>query len=272
MVIAREAARHYITGLDWPVFPVHPIIDGRCGCTDPRCVDAGKHPAAKGWQRSLASPAAVDGLWADRLGPRGIGLACGPRAGVWGLDVDPRHGGDGTLRGLQERHGSLPETAISRTGGGGWHLLFRWSEGIRNRAGIASGLDVRADGGFLVLPPSAHVSGQRYAWLIGPDEQEPAEAPEWLLELARGNCRRSVPGMAGAEEAPLIPVGRRHEALVQFCGLLRSCGLREEALVECGRAFLRYQVEDVASIDWAHADRTARDVARRYPPYPNRGA
>nr|MDQ6853148.1 bifunctional DNA primase/polymerase [Actinomycetota bacterium] len=124
---------------------------------------------------------------------------------------------------------------------------------------------------YLVLPPSPHVCGQSYAWIVGPTDQDPAEAPKWLLELARRNGRRIA--HAGTDGA-VVPAGRRHDALVQFCGLLRAAGLGEAALVECGHAFLRHHVQhDPAKpLDLEHAERTMRSVARRYPPHPNRSA
>lgn len=199
-----------------------------------------------------------------------------PRAGLWGLDVDPRHGGERTLRQLQNRHGPLPRTLTSRTGSGGWHLIFTWpqeGDDVPTRSALAPGVDVRGAGGYLVLPPSPHVSGQSYAWVVGPGEQDPAQAPEWLLKLVRQNGRRIAhPGADG--DLALVPAGRRHDALVSFCGLLRSTGLGEEAIVECGHAFLRHQVQhDPAQpLDLEHAERTMRSIARRYPPHHNRSA
>ena len=132
----------------------------------------------------------MDGQWAPRHGPRGIGLACGPRAGIWGLDVDPHHGGTRSVRDLQAKHGTLPRTITAHTGSGGWHLIFQWpdNDGIRNSVGkVAAGVDVRGHGGYLVLPPSQHASGRRYQWVFGPDTTDLADAPAWLLELARNS-------------------------------------------------------------------------------------
>lgn len=268
----REAARRYAE-IGFPVFPLLPIVENHCACGALEC--AGKHPATKGWQRSISSVLAVDSLWADHLGPRGIGLACGERARVWGLDVDPRHDGAETIRELQTRHGAPPSTVVSKTGSGGWHLLFAWPEDgtIPTRASIAPGLDVRGEGGYLVLPPSPHISGRRYEWIVSPHELDPAPAPDWLLKLVRQNERRSTCATGGGEH-PLIPLGRRHEALVSFCGLLRASGLREDTIVECGHAFLRHQVatDPAKPLDLEHAEKTMRSIARRYPPRYNRAA
>lgn len=268
-----EAARTYAEA-GWPVFPIHPIRDGgECaGCGGEGC--AGKHPVTTRWQQTIAAPAAVDGLWAERHGPRGIGLACRGRAGVWVLDVDPRHGGDVSIANLASGLG-LPKTITSRTGSGGFHLLFRWADGteVHNSAGkVGPGLDVRGEGGYVVLPPSPHASGKRYEWVHPPGDQELAPAPDWLLELARKRPTGTKFKSTGGDEV-LIPIGRRYEALISFVGWLRAAGLNEETIVECGHAFLRHQVEvdeDRHPLDVAHAEKGMRDGARRWPPHPNR--
>ncbi len=254
----------------WPVFPLHPIVNGRCACNTANCDDVGKHPASKGWPNTIASVDAVPSLWADRHGPRGIGLACGPRAGVWGLDVDPDKGGLGSIRKLQAEHGPLPRTITSRTGSGGWHLIFRWADGIGLGAGVAPGLDWRGQGGYLVLAPSPHACGGRYQWVFGPEDQEPADAPGWLLELIAAKSKRNTPA-APAGDRLAVPAGARHDALVRLLGLVRSLGYGEAMLVAVANAFMTTSTElsddeNRRSVDLANAEATARDIARRYPP------
>jgi hypothetical protein len=77
----RHAAMNYAS-LNWPVFPLLPIVEDRCTCAGTDC--AGKHPASKGWQRTIASVEAAESLWSDRHGVRGIGLACAREPGCGG--------------------------------------------------------------------------------------------------------------------------------------------------------------------------------------------
>jgi hypothetical protein len=60
-------------------------------------------------------------------------------------------------------------------------------EEIRNSVGmIAPGIDIRGNGGYVIVPPSALSNGSSYRWLHGPSEQvEFADAPDWLIILAR---------------------------------------------------------------------------------------
>jgi len=98
------------------------------------------------------------------------------------VDVDPPHGGDDSLRALLSGHGPLPDTAVVRTGSGGRHLYFAHpGRAVRNSAGtrLGPGLDVRADGGYVIAPPSRHASGAAYSW--GPARQL-APLPGWLID------------------------------------------------------------------------------------------
>lgn len=113
-----------------------------------------------------------------------VGIATGPVAGLWVLDVDGE-AGVASLEALVAAHGPLPATVECRTGGGGRHLYFRYPEGrtVRNSVRkLGMGLDTRSEGGGVVAPPSLHLSGNFYEW--APDRslgQVPvAEAPAWL--------------------------------------------------------------------------------------------
>lgn len=68
---------------------------------------------------------------------------------------------------------SLPETAVSKTGSGGWHLFYEYVEGVRNRAKIGGKeVDVRGEGGYVLVPPSANENG-KYEWLIEKEKLPP---------------------------------------------------------------------------------------------------
>jgi hypothetical protein len=266
-VTTRQAARRY-TELQLAVFPLHPVsAGGRCACGDRACAVPGKHPATSRWQNTIPSPRAVDGLWAHPR-ERGIGLACGPASGCFVLDNDPRHGGTKTLARLQDEHGPLPDTWTAQTGGGGTHHYFAWpdSRAVRNSAGLLGpGLDIRGQGGYVVLPPSLHATGTRYTW-TRPPTGPPAPAPAWLLELTDARPARGDPITDPAAGTGMIAAGQRHRALIRFCGLLRSMGLGEQAIVDCGHALLTHHCAPDPPMDMAHAERSMRDIARRYPP------
>jgi hypothetical protein len=121
--------------------------------------------------------------WFRRSPDYNVAIVTGALSGLVVLDVDPRHGGDKSLKKLEREHGPLPRTLESVTGGGGRHYYFSHPGGeVRNRTGIEPGIDLRGDGGCIVAPPSLHPSGKRYRWVKGraPGQVKLAHLPDWL--------------------------------------------------------------------------------------------
>lgn len=172
----------------WPVVPLHDVSMGFCSCNDGSekhaASSAGKHPIARNWQHSsITDEEIMRGFFAGRPGMN-FGVKTGQQAGIWVLDVDPKHDGDKRLAELTTQHGNLPDTYTQRTGSGGLHHF--WSLPVdftptNSRGSLPPGLDVRGEGGFVVAAPC--VSG------IGPYETlldlPLAGAPEWLLDMIR---------------------------------------------------------------------------------------
>lgn len=122
--------------------------------------------------------------WFQRRPDANVGAVTGRISGLVVIDVDPKHGGGESLAALQQRHAALPATVEAITGGGGRHYYFAHPGGVvPNRAGVEPGIDVRGDGGSIVMPPSVHPSGKRYRWVKGrsPDDLVPAALPKWLV-------------------------------------------------------------------------------------------
>ncbi len=186
----------------WSVLPVHTVTDGRCSCRRVRCPSPGKHPRVRWepWMSRAATPAELEDWWV-RWPEANVGVVTGWVSAVVVLDIDPRHGGEERLAELEAEHGALPDTVTSLTGGGGRHLWFAHPEHLVPSRPLVPGIDVKAEGGMVVAPPSRHVSGGVYRWLAdhGPGEHELAPLPVWLE-------RRSVElaGTSGARRQPAI--------------------------------------------------------------------
>jgi Bifunctional DNA primase/polymerase, N-terminal/Family of unknown function (DUF5906)/Primase C terminal 2 (PriCT-2) len=99
-----------------------------------------------------------------------IGVATGPASGVVVLDVDVKKGkpGDASLAKIEKRIGKLTNTTVVRTTTGGRHLWFEYpGKDIGSDQGqLASGLDIRGDGGYVVAPHSI-IDGKKYEWVNG---------------------------------------------------------------------------------------------------------
>ena len=104
----------------------------------------------------------------------------GRASGLVVVDVDGDEG-IASLRDLERRYEPLPITASVVTPSGGQHFYFAHPGGhVPNSASaLAAGLDIRGDGGYVLMPPSIGTSGRRYE----PDERCPfAPLPGWLAE------------------------------------------------------------------------------------------
>jgi hypothetical protein len=133
-----------------------------------------------------------------RLHPRGLlAYRTGAPSGVVVIDVDPP--GIGTMR-ILVSDGVLPRTLAAVTGRGGYHLDYGHPGGkIMSGAGKGGpGVDVKADGGYVVAPPSVHpVTRRPYRWLGSPgDDLTPL--PEFWAKRLRENSRPARPARTAA--------------------------------------------------------------------------
>jgi len=190
----------------WPVFPVN-----------------GKAPlTAHGFKDATVDAKQVRAWW-QKHPSAGIAIATGAPSGVLVVDVDAQKGGAATWKRLVAEHGKVPSTAATLTGGGGSHLLFRHPGDVPSSTGkLGAHVDVRADGGYAILPPSVHENGRAYKWMQTVEEAGTAAPPDWLVELARG-MRNSSPSSARVDE--VIPEGRRRAAMLTVAGKLKRAGL-----------------------------------------------
>lgn len=170
-----------------------------------------------------------------------IGIATGQGLVVVDVDNDEIKGKDGasSLRAWERDHGQLPETVTCLTGSGGLHLYYSTADQYQNAAGLLPDVDIRADGGYVVAPPSVHPNGRTYEWEADHDPAtailEPVKAGSSLGRLL-AKRRKKTP-----QEAPVdvvrqnIPEGRRTDALVSLVGTLVDAGLSREAITEAVR-------------------------------------
>ena len=225
----REAALWYAGTMHWPIFPLHNIREGRCSCGISDCKDAGKHPRTRhGLHDASTDREQIERWWKDSPDAN-IGVATGARAGFDVLDEDPRHRGDETLRQLEQVNAALPVTIVSRTGGGGRHFFFLYTEGLKNSTElIGPGLDFRTTGGYVILPPSMHLSGRSYSWEASsrPAQVGIATLPPWCATLARGSKQTTAPQIQHSRSpSGQIPEGQRNSELASLAGSMRRRGM-----------------------------------------------
>ena len=184
-----EAALRYAS-MGWPVLPLHMPVktgpDAVCSCGREDCGSVGKHPRLKHGLKDATADVKQVRVWWKRWPDANIGVVTGPASGLWVLDVDGSVG-VANIKALNEHFGELPPAPVQQTGGG-YHIIFAFPAGgdFHNKASFVPHLDVRADGGYIVVAPSLHRSGRRYKWVRDVNMDKPPLPPAWLLDLAEG--------------------------------------------------------------------------------------
>lgn len=141
--------------------------------------NAEKQPIVSGGFHAATADAAELDLLFSAAGARMIGVPTGRASGWVVVDVDVKGGagGDAWLRDNRHR---IPVTRAHATRSGGTHLVFRAPAHVEIRnsnSRIARGVDVRGEGGYVIVPPSP---GYEIA-----DETPIVDMPDWLVEACR---------------------------------------------------------------------------------------
>jgi putative DNA primase/helicase len=224
--------------MGWPVIPLHSIQNGRCTCQNPSCTAPGKHPlTTHGLSEASVDPSIIDGWW-SRWSWANVGIVTGTVSGFIVLDIDPRHMGDVTLFELTGKNGNLPDTLQTITGGGGRHILFQYpGRKVPNDsrgAVIGPGIDIRGDGGYIVAPPSNHVSTKQYEWEASCDPVSTPIAllPDWIDRLLpKLGTNGTNPGNNGnGKTSKTLKSGMRNTTLTSMAGVMRRKGMPQTAI------------------------------------------
>jgi hypothetical protein len=183
----------------WSVLPVTP---------------RGKVPLTRHGLKDASTDFEQIQAWWRRWPQANIGVATGPPSGLLVVDLDGREGLGSWAR-LEARYGVVV-TLEAITGGGGVHLVYGYPEDVDlgNSAGrLGQGIDTRGRGGYVLVAPSVHPSGRRYAW-SGRGETPVAPAPLWLVDLLQ-----PPPRLVPAIRREWHP-GDEQRQLARFNGLL----------------------------------------------------
>lgn len=163
MTIGEQAIEYVNSG--WSVLPVRPDE---------------KRPYMTNWLQYTKTRAPIPMVegWFNNLAGAGVGAVTGRISNMVVLDVEKDC--PYTIEELLKKY---PTQMVAKSGGGGYHLFYQYPTSqarVSNRVRIFEKADLRADGGFIVLPPTMHPSGNRYQWI----KRGPLGAfPMTLLEL-----------------------------------------------------------------------------------------
>lgn len=215
------AARAYILENGWPLVVMHGIDKhGKCTCKRRDCSSQGKHPIKEFFPHGTKS--------ATREIPNiRAALKKFPRANIAAVlndltvvDVDGMFG-ETQIEGLD-----LPETATSLTGRG-YHHFF---SGFLPTGSVKSkDLDLLSGKSRCVmLPPSLHVSGERYTWDRSCNKI--INLPDALIDFSQG-LKKPIE-TTKTHRPQIIPRGERNDALFRIACSLRLRVTNEDTILE----------------------------------------
>ena len=173
----------------------------------------GKRPVAewKKYQLRKQTEEEVREIFKNHPNATGIAGVTGKLSGLVVLDIDAKHGRS------SEEFKLLPPTACVCSGGGGEHFYFKHpGTDIKNREAVSGvGVDFRADGGVIILPPSMHPSGARYEWLVSIDKVL-ADIPDWLSKLVTSKSSQKIKKWERGQFG--VPEGDRNSTAISMAG------------------------------------------------------
>ncbi|GAA0613097.1 bifunctional DNA primase/polymerase [Kribbella sandramycini] len=276
MITPMMAAALDATGRGWPVFmlgrskrPVANCDDCPQGAHDPATCG---HLTCHGFYAASTDPDRVAAIVNAVPGGQ-LAVRTGAGSGLVVVDVDPAHGGADSLAELV-RCQLVPRTLWVLTGSFGHHLYYCHpgheivSRPMPNRPGI----DIKADGGYVVLPPSVHHRTRRpYVWAA--DSGEPVEMPPPLIAACQPPAPAKSTGVR--PDAPTRSgkgISHPQRLLTSHLNAVRNApeGRRRTTLYGASRGIARMvlagaidQADAVAVLTAVgeEAEQTARDIA-----------
>jgi replicative DNA helicase len=120
--------------------------------------------------------------WFNQWPDANIGIVTGKISGVVVFDLDSDHAVQ-----YAEDEGGFPDTPKVKTGKG-YHYYMRYPDfEVRNDVRKELDIDIRADGGYVVAPPSVHGSGNQYDWEDNSSifDIDPAPCESWMIDYLK---------------------------------------------------------------------------------------
>jgi len=174
-----------------PVFPLAPTA---------------KTPVVKWGTEATTDLDIITGWWTQNPAFN-IGLVTGAKSGIAVIDFDTEAAWlDGNEKGLS----TAPTVKTAK----GYHVYCNHQDGLRNfqKRVDLPGIDLRAEGGYVVAPPSIHETGVTYSWVAGKEFEALSlgTLPLWLFTRSQEmNFEEMVKG---------VSEGSRNNSLVQLIG------------------------------------------------------
>jgi putative DNA primase/helicase len=215
-VMNCEEALFQMEVMNYPVFPLKPD----------------KKPyTAHGFKDATKEIKTALQWWKIQYPGAMVGIPTGQTSGILVVDIDCKNGKDGyrALAALEAELGqALPRDYEVRTPSGGSHFYFRLKEGQsfgNSASSVGDGIDIRADGGYVVSEGSVNAVGGSYRLIHGASMPE---LPDWFADVLIETSKKAKKSVLN--EAGTIPEGQRNTGLFQLLASFKSKGLEGQKL------------------------------------------
>lgn len=199
-----------------------------------------------------------------------IGIVTGKISDLVVLDIDVDNGAtpptyaDMIEAGILIDQDNAKDITLIQTGGGGYHMYFKYSGGYTNAIGIVKGkgwkLDIRTDGGYVVAPGSIHPrTGKVYKFINRPTES--AECP-----IISSSTTETVATEERFTVDEKIEPGKRHDTMVKLACSLRASGLEEQEIASALISTYGSRGDNDEEFSPDKLTWIARDICARYQP------
>lgn len=215
------------------VFPVHTGKNGKCSCAKSDCTSPAKHPRTiHGLKQASKDLHLVQSLFSSfNYLSANIAVCTGKESNLIVVDVDCAKGGR-----LEDLYDLVPKETLDKTlwakTGGGYHLYFRFPQNneIRNSTSkLGNSIDIRGEGGYVIVPPSMHISGKYYEFI---NQNGLMPFPQAFIgKLKEPEPKKQNNDLNGKKvDTPSLLNGNRNNSLTSLAGKLRRAGLNEGEL------------------------------------------
>lgn len=155
----KEWAKNYIKHYNWNIIPVHfkvPVL-----------------PTWKEYETKRVTEEDID-RWFKEYGDNitGLALICGAISDITVLDFDKEKDKDGKVipeSKLPSILNDMKPTCMTKTGTEGMHLIYKYFPKLNGIQKLVPRVDIKSEGGYVLLPPSQHENGNKYKFIVSPN-------------------------------------------------------------------------------------------------------
>jgi hypothetical protein len=202
-----------------------------CSCfAGPNCMHKGKHPIKDNWKADLITDQTQLLNHFKEYPYSNLGVCCSVIDNIIILDFDLKNKGLESLSKLESLIGKLPVTPTSKTGGGGFHYIYKCNPEIKKILKFNPkefpGLDILKNHNA-VAAGSKHFSGKSYEFIDGLslNDVHIADLPESLIKLFTKAKPKNL-----KQNNVSIPEGQRNSELYKKAASMFSTGISEELI------------------------------------------